>query len=240
MIEQRIVLRQQRDLGEIIQAAITIYMQNLWPLFTIAAIVIPVNIASPIFQETLDDPAIAALVGLALTLLQLAVGLLAGATLIFALSEIDAGRPADFSSAYDIAFQRFGRLAGAYFRVVFHILLFAITIIGIPWAIQRLVRWSFVQQAVILDGTSARAALSYSADAVAGSWWRTLGIILAISLIVGIPTLSVYGLFFLAPVVVSSIANATVNAATLPFGVTGATLLYLDLKVRKETVAAGP
>ena len=237
MIEGRIVLRKQRDLGEIIQAAITIYMQNLWPLFTIAAIVIPVNIASAIFQETLDDPATAALVGLALTLLQFAVGLLAGATLIFALSEIDAGRPADFSSAYDVAFERFGRLAGAYLRVLFHVTLFAITIVGIPWAIQRLVRWSFVQQAVILDDTSAQAALSYSADAVAGRWWRTLGIILAISIIVMIPTLSVYGLFALAPVVVSSIANAIVNAAALPFGVTATTLLYFDLKARRESEA---
>ena len=43
MIEQRIVLRHQRDLGEIIQAAIAIYMQNIWPLFTIAAVIIPVN-----------------------------------------------------------------------------------------------------------------------------------------------------------------------------------------------------
>ena len=235
MIEQRIVLRQQRDLGEIIQAAITIYMQNLWPLFTIAAIVIPTNVASAIFQETLDDPTTAALVGVTLTLLQFAVGLLAGATLIFALTEIDAGRPADFSSAYDVAFQRFGRLAGAYLRVLFHVILFAITIVGIPWAIQRLVRWSFVQQAVILDDTSAKAALSYSADAVAGRWWRTLGIILVISIIVMIPTLSVYGLFALAPVVVSSIANAIVNAAALPFGVTATTLLYFDLKARRES-----
>ena len=238
MIEGRIVLRKQRDLGEIIQAAITIYMQNLRPLFTIAAIVIPISIASPIFLERLDDPATATAVWLALTLLQFAVGLLAGATLIFALSEIDAGRPADFSSAYDVAFQRFGRLAGAYLRVVFHVTLFAITIVGIPWAIQRFVRWYFfVQQAVILDDTSARAALSYSADAVAGRWWRTLGIILAISIIVMIPTLSVYGLFALAPVVVSSIANAIVNAAALPFGVTATTLLYFDLKARRESEA---
>ena len=238
MIEQRIVLRQQRDLGEIIQAAITIYMQNLWPLFTIAAIVIPIGIASAIFQQTLDDPAIADLVWLALSLLQFAVGLLAGATLIFALSEIDAGRPAEFSSAYDVAFQRFGRLAGAYLRVVFHVLLFAITIVGIPWAIQRFVRWYFlVQQAVILDDTSARAALSYSADAVAGRWWRTLGILLVIWLIGAIPTLSTFGLFYQAPVVVSSIINATVSAALLPLIVTATTLLYLDLKARRESEA---
>ncbi len=240
MIEQRIVLRQQRDLGEIIQAAITIYMQNLWPLFTIAAIVIPINVASAIFQETLDDPATAELVWLTLMLLQFAVILLASVALIFSLSEIDAGRPADFSSAYDVAFQRFGRLAGAYLRVMLHVLLFAITIIGIPWAIQRLIRWYFVQQAVILDDTSAKAALSYSADAVAGRWWRTLGILLLILFITAMPTISTYGIIILAPVVASSIANATVSAAALPFGVTAMTLLYLDLKARQEseTIAA--
>ena len=46
MNEQRIVLRQRRDLGEIIQAALHLYQRNFGALFVIAAVVVPLGIAS--------------------------------------------------------------------------------------------------------------------------------------------------------------------------------------------------
>ncbi len=238
MNEQRVVLRQQRDLGQIIGDAMGLYTQNFWPLFSIAAAVIPLGIASAALQAAIDDSAAMALVLLALVVLQAAVNLLAGAALIAALGDIDAGRPPEFSRAYDVAFERFWTLVGAILRAAFHILLFAITIIGIPWAIQRAVRWLFVEQAVILDGTSARAALSYSADAVAGRWWRTLGIAIVIGIIGTVPASIIAGVFVFAPILVSGTVNAIVNAALLPFAVTAMTLLYCDLKVRKESDAS--
>jgi hypothetical protein len=201
----------------------------------IAAVVIPLSIASPVLEDTIDDPTTSALVLLGLTLVQIAVTLLASAAIITALADIDSGRPAEFSHAYDVAFARFWTLLGAALRVVFHVLLLAVTIIGIPWAIQRMVRWLFIEQAVILDQTSARAALAYSADAVLGSWWRTFGIAIVFWLIVGVPGAIVSAIFFLAPVVVSATASAAVNAVLLPFTVTAMTLLYLDLKTRKES-----
>jgi hypothetical protein len=238
MNEQRVALRQQRDLGQIIGDAMGLYTQNFWPLFSIAAAVIPLGIASAALQTAIDDSAAMALVLLALVVLQAAVNLLAGAALIAALGDIDAGRPPEFSRAYDVAFERFWTLVGAILRAAFHILLFAITIIGIPWAIQRLVRWLFIEQAVILDQTSARAALSYSADAVAGRWWRTLGIAIVIGIIGTVPASIIAGVFVFAPILVSGTVNAIVNAALLPFAVTAMTLLYCDLKVRKESDAS--
>jgi hypothetical protein len=96
------------------------------------------------------------------------------------------------------------------------------------------VRWLFTAQAIVLDDTSAKAALSYSADAVDGSWWRTLGIVIVIGIITQVPQQVVALVFILAPVVVSGTVSSIAGAALLPFAVTAMTLLYLDLKTRKE------
>ncbi len=238
MNEQRVPLRQRRELSQIIGDAFTLYVRNFYPLFSIAALVIPARVAIAAFQ-TAVNPAVAVLaLILGLGLLQAAANLLATAGLIAALADIDAGRPADFSRAYDLAFSRFRSLAGALLRVAFHIVLLAITIVGIPWAIQRGVRWLFVEQAVILDSTSAKAALSYSADAVIGSWWRTVGIVIIISVIGAVPSFLTTGVVAFAPVLVSGTVNAVINALVLPFIVAAMTLLYLDLKARKEANVA--
>jgi hypothetical protein len=230
-------LHQRRELSQIIGDAFTLYVRNFYPLFRIAALVIPAGIAIAAFQTAVNDPAVVIL-ALILGLLQAVANLLATAGLIAALADIDAGRPVDFSRAYDLAFSRFWSLAGALLRVAFHVALFAITIVGIPWAIQRGIRWLFVEQAVILDSTSAKAALNYSADAVIGSWWRTLGVAIIISVIGVVPSLLTTGVVAFAPVLVSGTINAAVNALVLPFIVTAMTLLYLDLKARKEANVA--
>ncbi len=235
MTEERVALAQRRDLGQIVDSAATLYLQNGGPLLSIAAVVIPLGIASPVLQDTMEPSVAFYVILAALGILQAAVTLIASAALITALADIDAGRPAEFSRCYDVAFDRFWTLAGGILRAAFHIVLLAITIIGIPWAIQRMVRWQFIEQTVILDRTSARAALAYSADAVNGSWWRTLGVTLAIFIIVGVPSAVVTAIFLLAPVVVSATAGAAVSAVLLPFQVTAMTLLYLDLKTRKES-----
>ena len=234
MNEPRVVLRQRRDLGQIIEAALRLYGQNFSGLFRIAAIVIPLAIAVGIFQAKVKSDAIGIpLVG-ALGVGQAAVNLLAGAALMAATTDIEAGRPPDATRAYDVATERFLTLVAAILRVAFHVVLYFVTIIGIPWGIQRAVRWVFVEQAVVLDGAGAKGSLSRSADVVLGSWWRTLGIVLLISLMAAVPGGIAGGLFSIAPIAVSATATAAVNAVMLPFVVLATTLLYFDLQARKE------
>lgn len=235
MNEQRIALRQRRDLSEVIQAAFQLYRQNFAPLFIIAAVVIPLGIASAALQGTVDSSVGVALAVLGIAVLQLAVNLLAAAAIIIALTNIDQGGAPTFSETYDAAFERFWTLLGAVLRALVIVLLFSITIIGIPWAIQRMVRWLFVQQAVILDGAAPSMALSRSAAAVQGRWWRTLGIAIIIGLISTIPATIVGAVLIVAPALVSGTVNSFLNALLLPLGVTAMTLLYLDLQVRKES-----
>lgn len=239
MIAQRTPLRQRRDVGQIIQTALNVYGQHLGPLFSIAAVVIPLGIAVGIFQTNVKNPAVAIPLVSVLAVLQGAVNLVASAAVIAAIDDIANGKTPDFSRSFDLATERFWTLLGAVLRVMFHVVLFVITIVGIPWGIQRLVRWLFVQQAVMLDGAKAKDALDRSAEAVIGSWWRTLGIWLFISILAGIPAGLIAAIFSLAPIAVSSTATAFIDALLLPFVVIGTTLLYFDLQARKEPVAAG-
>ena len=259
MSVERVALRQQRDLGQIIETAFSLYFQNFWRFFSIAAVLIPFGILTGVLIALLpaiDDPAdeeelvgalvIAVAVLLPIALLQAVAQWLASLAIMAAVADLDAERAPefshamrqrgpDFSRAYGVVFTHFWTLVGASLRAGFHIFLFSITIIGIPWAIQRLVRWLFIHQAVIFDGTSARAALSYSADAVAGRWWRTLGIAIILWIIVQVPASVIGALVGFAPILISGTASAVITAVILPFGVIAMTLLYLDLKARRET-----
>jgi hypothetical protein len=239
MIDQRVILRERRDLSAIIEVSVSLYTRDFWLLFRIAAVIVPLGLASAVLQASIEDDVAANVAIGVLGLAQGVTNLLAAAAIIFVLNETDAGRQVDFASAYDAAFERFWVLLGAILRAAFHVLLLLITLIGIPWAIQRSVRWLFVEQAVMLDAADWKGALSVSAGAVEGSWWRTLGIWILITVIAIVPPAVVGALFILAPPVVSGTASATANAALLPFAVTAATLLYVDLQVRKAGGAPG-
>ncbi len=102
----------------------------------------------------------------------------------------------------------------------------AITIIGIPFAIYFGIRWIFIWQAVMVEGVGARDALSRSSEAVKGDWWRVLGIAIVVGIIVWVIS---FVLQFIPTV------GATIGAIlSTPIGIIGATLLYYDLRVRKQ------
>jgi uncharacterized membrane protein len=162
-----------------------------------------------------------------------------GGAVFAALGEIDAGRSVSFWRAYGVVFQRLWTLLGAHLRSLIHTAILALTIIGIPWAIHRAIAWGFIGQAVVLDGYNAKESLSASAEAVKGNWWRTFAILLAIAILVILPgPLIAFALLLFASPPVTDMVY-TVNAALyslmlLPFALTASTLLYSDLKARKN------
>lgn len=160
------------------------------------------------------------------------------------------GRPTSVREAYRESFGRFGSLLSTSFCVGIAVGLLIITCIGIPFAVYLGLGWSLVFQAIVLEGHGAFDAMRRSSELVDGHRWRLLVCLVLIGLIVwlliSIPT----GLFsFVAGIVIAAsgsttvllvtqIGNALFQAAgqTL-FGAIGlvtATLLYYDLRVRKE------
>jgi hypothetical protein len=106
------------------------------------------------------------------------------------------------------------------------------------------VRWSFWPQAVVLEGRGGRAALRRSWDLVSGTTWRVLGIGLLFGLIAALlETTATAFVGLIADPVRSPGATgmalqvglgAAVTVLVAPMLALSSTLLYYDLRVRKE------
>ena len=82
---------------------------------------------------------------------QLVNYLIIGPSVIEAVGEIRAGRRPSFVSTYREVFRRLKRLVLAVGGTFLVVALLAVSVVGIPWAISRSIRWLFVSQAVLLD-----------------------------------------------------------------------------------------
>ena len=243
-------LRRQRDLWHMLRASASIYRRN-WPaLLLIGAFYIPVGwvtsglhslISNNPPMETvwrvLDEyPATEVLMTVLLGSAQAAIaGIIVTAAVVAALGAIDEGARGSARVAYRQVWQKLATLLCAYIRAAFHIVLFALTVVGIPWAIQRTVRWYFLPQAIMLEDKRAKESLSASADVVAGSWWRAFGITLVLGLIGALtgPAIAIFFLlFFSASVTFVNFISTLIYVVLIPFVATALTLLYYDLRVR--------
>jgi hypothetical protein len=254
-------LRGRHDLGAIVGYGYRIYLRNFTPLFLIAAITIPLQLLIGVIQQGSSGDG--AQVGASLLNIPAAfVGLITTAALIFAVHDATGGTPPDFSRSLDAAFERFGHvfttglLAGALAVLalgaapalaVYWLMKPAATIDGrrnwwfalVPGvlAFYLVVRWAFVQQSVIIEARRNWAALDESAGIVQGGWWRPFGVLLVVGLVQSGPLLMSSAATLLSPLAAAAITSV-VFALVIPFPVTAQTLLYYDLKARKQPDAS--
>jgi len=132
----------------------------------------------------------------------------------------------------------------------------AVTLIFIvaPAAIYLGINWAFILPTALLEGCGPTAAMSHSAALVKQNWWRVMGIMLLLLTIV-----SLIAMIFYMPAMIGTttwaISGAMTGAETelptgimvwaiiggaiggiisAPIGIIGITLLYFDLRVRKQ------
>lgn len=106
------------------------------------------------------------------------------------------------------------------------------------------VRILFTSQAIIAESKGPLEALSRSWNLTKGFWWRTLGYLLVIviinAIITFVPTVLASGLaaVFVEDVIVLQLINGAVSAIgsvlVTPFTLIAVTLMYFDLRIRKE------
>jgi len=114
------------------------------------------------------------------------------------------------------------------------VVLLSLTLIGIPWAIKRLVKWAFIIQSIIVDGQEGEPSLAYSESMVEERWWITFGRLVASGLVVGLPVVIVsQAILLTVPGVLGIIASHIPDFLALPYGIITSTLIYFDLKTRK-------
>lgn len=246
-----------QDLGDIVRNTWTLYTSNFRTLFLIALITAPLQMLGAIVgRQVSDDDAATALASL-IQIPAALVGLIAIASLVFAVREIADGRETQPGAALDVGFGRFGTifttslLEGALAVAA----VFSFPALAIWWLIKRdatidgrrdwwlllplvltfylAVRWIMAGQAVVADDKARWSALDASADAVRYNWWRVIGILLVVGLILIGPLLVASASAALPPLAEATIASG-ISALILPFSVTAQTLLYFDLQARKH------
>jgi len=239
-------LRRRRRFGQILRSAANWYRSSAGLMLSIALVFVPAGfIGSGIQTLIFDNPPVKnildvaslpeiveAIAGLALgiAVFGLAYAFVVSGV-VAALRETEAQRPVSALGAYRIVFEHLARLAIARARAVATVVLLSISVVGIPWAVNRAVRWLFIEQAILLDGADRRVAPRLSSDAVRGHWWRVFAISsllnfvgLATGLLVVTPIL----LFTTVPLGWVNAMSSAIYVAVAPFVALAYTLLYFD------------
>jgi hypothetical protein len=125
------------------------------------------------------------------------------------------------------------------------VLLGGIAIVTIPVVVWVLIRWSVAFPALFAEGIGPVKSLGRSWNLVRDNWWRTLGILIIVSIMVSLIQTALAFLFGGVAAVVPGLsgdlrAGLITTLTTIVDALVGAiqpiaiTLLYLDLRVRKE------
>ena len=248
--------------GEILDVAITIYRSRFGVLVKAVSVVLgPVFVLSALVQlsvpndDTLFEPtqpgatpefdadrfwafiAGTLLVGLiAFVASQLATG-----ACFKAVGGAYFDEPADWRASLRFARSRLGSLLWLSF--LFVVLLVPAALAFLVPAIYLYVAWAVATPALLLEDVRGRAALKRSRALVKGRWWPTLGVLVLVNILTAIVQAVFLGLFAgvasvsdneVAEAVAEAVAQMASSALTTPLLAAVLTVLYFDLRVRKE------
>lgn len=204
-----------------------------WPIFIgIGAIFIPIGLVGSLLNRELTFGGL--VIGLPLIggLPLLVAFVVVNAAVAAVLAEIGAGRQPGVLHGYKAVRAHFGPLLWARLKTGLIVALLIVSIIGIPWAVMRLVSWLFLEQAIVIEGANSRTAPAISAAAVRGHWWRTAATALllgAVGALTG-PVLGVAILLLLRwPGEMVNLVSSVVYALLLPLIFIALTQLYCSL-----------
>jgi hypothetical protein len=252
----------ERGLSGIVEELFRIYSGNFFQLLGLVAIPsVPLLFLSVTLNwyvsvsplEQAGEILFAFLLTISVVVVSILVSILMPALVAYGVAQQYLGKIINIGSAFRFVFHRLGSLVGAAFLVGLAVLAMAITIIGIPAAIYFGLTWSFVLQVVVLEGSGARKSLSRSSFLVKNNWWRVLGILLILVLIGSVLSAAAEGLVGFTAGWVGEAAGASgvlkeqvvgfagglARIIFTPVTLIGATLLYFDLRVRKEGYTVG-
>ena len=228
-------LRMRRQGGQIFRATTRVYAEHLPTFAAAGAIFLPVYLLAASIQWVLFHlTSVAPLIaldgrhGAVTAVLAVLVGgvgglfasVIATATIAVILDEIDGGRRILAGQAYRRVFRRLRPLAGGMLTEIIMVFLLTITVVGIPFAVHRFIRWSLFAQACMLDDLSSAESLRRSSELVRGHWWRTFGFTVLVDVLAVLsgPLLGV-ALLLLTDRSLSfiNLAGALVYTFTVPF-----------------------
>lgn len=173
-------------------------------------------------------------------------------------------RPVTLGEVYRASTRRIGAMLLALVWMVVRIVLFSIAVVAIiaitaavhlaalgvilylaciPLAIYFYNAWQLFPQAIVLENVGGVAATKRSRELITGYWWKAFGLFIVTALLVSVLSAVAAVPALIVDAVTSSIAIQTlvgtilrliVFVLTLPIQVIATTLLFYDLKIRKE------
>ena len=243
-------LRRQRDGGQILRASRRLYRRNLGTFAAIGLVFLPISVVAAGVQWVLfhltplgDLVALDSRRGAVTAFMALFVGsmgaafasLIATAAVAAALGDLDAGRSPTAKGAFDAVYRRLRPLAAAFVRQAAVLFVLTVSLLGLPFAVHRFIKWSLFAQACMLDERPGRASLRRSSELVEGHWWRTLGFTALVDVLTAASGLAVgVGLLLLTSRSLEfiNVAGSLVYALAVPLAAIASTLFYLDLEAR--------
>ena len=242
------------SIGEILDVAIKIYLRNAWTLFRVVLVVVaPVEIVSALIQASAaNDTDTATVSSHDLALYLSAIG--AAAVLGILANTVATG--ASFKAVADAylgeqpAWRSSLRFAFARLHSILWITLLGgiATVIGFVFCIvPGIYLWIAFAVAVpvlLTEGVKGTSALGRSRALVRGRWWGTFGVVLLGTILAGIVSAAIGGLAGLAAgttdantvagFLVNSVSGTLGSMISTPFTAAFVSVLYFDLRVRKE------
>lgn len=249
---------EQKNLSQIIRETILIYKERFIPFLTLVALAqIPILILDSLIS-TPEDAFTQFGISTIVSVVQMI--LIAGLTLFsiimmyaaaaHALSRHLEGSQINVLRSYEVAWQRNKRLAAAGGIIGLAVAAMLLTVIGIPVAVYYGVRWTFALPAAMLEGVGPRESLSRSDFLVRDRWWKVFAIVVVLMLLWGFPSMVsigiislllqyLLGLFIDSPSLITGLVGfigGLVWIVFTPVLLIGLTLVYWDLRVRKEGI----
>jgi hypothetical protein len=167
-----------------------------------------------------------------------------GGALFRATTSLAAGNVESIGSVLLGTVKRYFAIAGIGILTVL-VVLGCVAIVTIPIVLWVLIRWAVAMPALFAEGVGPVKAVGRSWSLTRDNWWRTLGILLLVSIMVSLIQAALGALFTGIAAVIPGLsddirAGLVTTVSTLISALVGAlspiaiTLLYLDLRVRKE------
>ncbi len=249
--------------GEILDASIKIYTSNARTLIGLAAVVVvPVQILTglvllSIIPNSSDLPGGIAALGstqpaadqaartgasLLLDVAGLIAGLLVSAACVKAVSDVYLDQPTGFRASLRFALRRLPSLL--WLTIVMSLLLVIAFFAFVVPGIYLYGAWALSTPVLLIEGTKGYKALRRSRALVRGRWWPTSAAIVLATVFVGVFAAIFQGVLLaivfstsdsvVVGVALVTIAGAIASVIAQPFQAAVRTVLYYDLRVRKE------
>ncbi len=231
---ENLPLRRERDLSAIIGDSFALLFAHFGSLAAIVFPAVVTSLAFSLLALAIDNELALFFILVVSLIVQFVVFEIVRSAGVVYLDRLDRLDTIPSAESLDQAQQRLGIIGGAALRSSLIVMALSVTLIGIPWAIMRLVRWAFLSQVIMLEGKRGEDVLATSAELVKGFWWKTAIRLLVTGLVIGIPTFIASGFANAAlPSLMAVFVGAGIVFVTVPYGIISTTLMYFDLKIGK-------